>query len=79
MTTSTITARRKGDPQHYVEGQKHQAPITWVHQWGANTSVLVGLLEEWPCTGGPNPVRPRFVGVVLRGRLPRSFRELLVY
>ena len=22
MTTSTITARRKGDPQHYVEGEK---------------------------------------------------------
>ena len=21
MTTSTITARRKGDPQHYVEGK----------------------------------------------------------
>ena len=22
MTTSTVTARRKGDPQHYVEGKK---------------------------------------------------------
>ena len=22
MTTSTITARRKGDPQHFVEGKK---------------------------------------------------------
>jgi hypothetical protein len=21
MTTSTVTARRKGDPQHYVEGK----------------------------------------------------------
>ena len=23
MTTSTLTARKKGDPQHYVEGKNH--------------------------------------------------------
>ena len=26
MTTSTVTARRKGDPQHYVEGKKEPKP-----------------------------------------------------
>ena len=27
MTTSTVTARRKGDPQHYVEGKTNESSL----------------------------------------------------
>ena len=41
MTTSTVTAMRKGDPQHYVEGiNKH----IYIYQ---NEGVPSGVFDSW--------------------------------
>ena len=41
MTTSTVTARRKGDPQHYVEGKNCLCMRIWVCA-DASTCTLAG-------------------------------------
>ena len=62
MTTSTITARRKGDPQHHVEGKK-SPPMIRKNEICASFEVSWGAGSAKGCPGGEKVLLPfRFGG-----------------